>query len=170
VVQSFATGTVSGGNGAQIGGLVGRFTQAAYAYDSYSLGGVSGQGPTGGLIGFGRGQDYLQRTYSIGFVSGGEKAGAVVGIYKFARRSEVQFNYFDRDTSGLQNGCGIGSCLGIGALDDAQLKSALPDGFDPQVWGQSPGINNGYPYLLANPPPKGDKALKQRKHQGKEHA
>ena len=34
------------------------------------------------------------------------------------------------------------------------MKSGLPDGFDPQVWGQDANINNGYPYLLANPPPK----------------
>jgi len=37
-------------------------------------------------------------------------------------------------------------------LTDAQLKAQLPDGFDPKIWGQSPTINNGYPYLLANPP------------------
>ncbi len=41
---------------------------------------------------------------------------------------------------------------GITGLTDAQLKSALPAGFDPNVWGQNPNINNGWPYLLANPP------------------
>ena len=41
---------------------------------------------------------------------------------------------------------------GITGLTDAQLKSALPAGFDPNVWGQSSSINNGWPYLLANPP------------------
>jgi hypothetical protein len=29
----------------------------------------------------------------------------------------------------------------------------LPPGFDPKIWAQSSNINNGYPYLLANPPP-----------------
>jgi len=33
-------------------------------------------------------------------------------------------------------------------------ESGLADGFDPHIWRQSPNINNGYPYLLANPPPK----------------
>jgi hypothetical protein len=28
----------------------------------------------------------------------------------------------------------------------------LPEGFDPNVWRSDPNINNGYPYLLANPP------------------
>jgi len=32
------------------------------------------------------------------------------------------------------------------------LKSALSDGFDPDVWGQDANINNGWPFLLANPP------------------
>jgi len=43
---------------------------------------------------------------------------------------------------------------GITGLTDAQLKSGLPTGFDPSVWAQSPSINNGYPYLIANPPPQ----------------
>jgi hypothetical protein len=35
-----------------------------------------------------------------------------------------------------------------------QLKSGLPEGFDPHIWGSNPNIDNGYPYLPANPPPK----------------
>ena len=31
---------------------------------------------------------------------------------------------------------------------------SLPAGFDPAIWGQNASINNGYPYLLANPPPQ----------------
>jgi hypothetical protein len=41
---------------------------------------------------------------------------------------------------------------GITGVTDAQLKSGLPEGFDPKIWGSDPKINNGYPYLLANPP------------------
>jgi len=37
-------------------------------------------------------------------------------------------------------------------LSDAQLKSGLPTGFDPTIWGHDPAINNGLPYLLHNPP------------------
>jgi len=62
--------------------------------------------------------------------------------------------YWDLDTSGTSQGCGAGNCAGIAGLTDSQLKSALPDGFDPAIWGQSASINNGYPYLLANPPPQ----------------
>jgi hypothetical protein len=60
------------------------------------------------------------------------------------------------DSSGIDDpGEGAGTPRndpGITGLTDAQLKSALPAGFDPNVWGQSPNINNGWPYLLANPP------------------
>jgi len=37
---------------------------------------------------------------------------------------------------------------------DGPSKSGLPAGFSPTLRGQSPDINDGYPYLLANPPPK----------------
>lgn len=41
---------------------------------------------------------------------------------------------------------------GITGIGDAQLKSGLPDGFDPAVWAESASTNGGYPYLRANPP------------------
>jgi hypothetical protein len=60
------------------------------------------------------------------------------------------------DTSGISDPSrGAGDPAndpGITGLTDAQLKTGFPDGFDPKIWGQSPSINNGYPYLLANPP------------------
>src|SRR5262249_30038094 len=34
-----------------------------------------------------------------------------------------------------------------------EMKAGLPTGFDPTVWGSNPSINDGYPWLLANPPP-----------------
>ena len=39
-------------------------------------------------------------------------------------------------------------------LTIAQLKAALPEGFDPNDWGQDAKVNGGYPYLHANPPMK----------------
>jgi hypothetical protein len=41
---------------------------------------------------------------------------------------------------------------GITGLTTQQLQSALPTGFDPKIWASNPNINNGYPYLRANPP------------------
>ena len=64
-------------------------------------------------------------------------------------------SYWDQDVSGVGTACGVGTtCPGVSGLSDTQLKSSLPSGFDPAVWGQSASINNGYPYLLANPPPQ----------------
>jgi hypothetical protein len=63
---------------------------------------------------------------------------------------------WDLDTSGINDpGQGVGGKTnypGVTGLTDTQLKSALPAGFDPKIWGQNAGINGGYPYLLANPP------------------
>jgi len=67
-------------------------------------------------------------------------------------------DYWDLETSGItdpsQGAGNVSNDPGITGLTDAQLKSGLPAGFDLTIWAQSPDINNGYPYLLANPPPK----------------
>jgi hypothetical protein len=104
----------------------------------------------GGLIGYAAYGVTLQTSFSTGKVSGGFAfVGGSVGSNKGA---DANFIYWDMDTSGSAQGCGEGDCGGVAGLTDTQLKSALPDGFDPNIWGQSPSINNGYPYLLANPP------------------
>ena len=69
------------------------------------------------------------------------------------RYSYADIDYWDIDTSGLSNGCANDDCTGVTGLTDTQMKSGLPSGFDPAVWAQSPSINDGYPYLIENPPP-----------------
>ncbi|MBV8800828.1 MAG: hypothetical protein JO208_13600 [Alphaproteobacteria bacterium] len=150
IVQSFATGNVKGGDSsASIGGLVGDNGGTAIS-QSYATGKVSASGKlyAGGLLGFNDGP--VDQAYALGTAGGATYSGGFVGYeYKDATASA---GYWDMDTSGLSKGCGVGNCSGIAGLTDAQLKSGLPDGFDPNIWGQSPDINNGYPYLLANPP------------------
>jgi hypothetical protein len=81
--------------------------------------------------------------------------GGFIGVLP---RGDASDDYRDLDTSGFSDpsqGCGsLRDCPGVTGLTDAQLKSALPAGFDPNVWGQNASLNNGYPYLLANPPPQ----------------
>jgi hypothetical protein len=80
--------------------------------------------------------------------------GGVVG-YDATISGSISKAYWDLDkgVSNPSQGAGnIPNDPGITGLTDAQLKSGLPAGFDPNVWGQKPDINNGYPYLLANPP------------------
>ena len=64
----------------------------------------------------------------------------------------LTIDYWDTTTSGESAGFGTDYCPGVEGLSDAQLKSGLPAGFDPKIWGSDPSINNGYPYLRANPP------------------
>jgi hypothetical protein len=101
--------------------------------------------------------DAISTSYSIGPIvsSGmdsnikhGRNIGGFIGEYE---AEESDHNYWDVDTSGQANGC-QSDCPDVTGLSDAQLKSGLPEGFEPNIWGQSPDINNGYPYLLANPP------------------
>lgn len=37
-------------------------------------------------------------------------------------------------------------------LTTTQFTSGLPKGFNRKTWAEKPGVNNGYPYLIANPP------------------
>jgi hypothetical protein len=40
----------------------------------------------------------------------------------------------------------------VTGLTTKQFKSGLPEGFEPPIWAEKKTINNGYPYLLGNPP------------------
>jgi hypothetical protein len=114
----------------------------------------------GGLVALNK---YPQRTidisesYSTALVGHGDNeryVGGLIGDDRYGHH--VENSYWDMDTSGITNpGQGSGqpnNDAGITGLTDAQLKSGLPAGFDPNVWGQNPHINKGWPYLLANPP------------------
>jgi hypothetical protein len=126
VTQSYATGAVTGGTGASVGGLI-------------------------GLLGIGGSQ-----SYSTGRVSGGSNTGGLIG--RAGGSGGLDSMYWDLDTSGISDpskGAGdVPDDPGITGLTTEQFQSQLPQGFDPKVWRQKPNINNGYPYLIANPPPK----------------
>jgi hypothetical protein len=143
--QSFATGAVTTGAGGTAGGFVG---SATAAQDDYSTGAVSGGAGSsvGGFIW--QNIANASASYSIGHVSGGRKVGGFAGVLN----GQFQNDDWDVDTSGSDEATGDGNVDGVTGLGDAQLKSGLPAGFDPQVWAIDPNINNGYPYLLANPP------------------
>jgi hypothetical protein len=167
VQRSYATGPVTGNRGKYsfAGGLLGSnggdsvFSEVV---DSYATGAVTNRGHafTGGLVGYSvrfKGQASASLTatsYSTGQVQG-RNSGKVGG---FAGEIDgAQTDYWDITTSGsvvgVAKGCGGKICqANVTGLTDDQLNSGLPTGFDPNVWGQSPNMNNGYPYLLANPP------------------
>ena len=124
VINSYATGANNGDTGSCAGGLMG--ANYGTAADAYATGVVS---PGGGLI-----------------------------CHDFAAAGSLSATYWDMDTSGItdpsQGAANVANDPGITGLTDAQLKSGLPAGFDTTIWGHDPTINNGYPYLLANPPRK----------------
>ena len=161
--QSYATGSVSGGDNSLVGGLVGNNAGASIT-NSYATGAVIGgnDAAVGGLLGEGQNRDsgvpIAAESYSTGAVTGG--SGSMLGgfIGQDIADAENTETYWDLDTSGISDptkGAGnIANDPGITGITDAQLKSALPAGFDRKVWKQKGSVNNGYPYLAGNPPPE----------------
>jgi hypothetical protein len=156
VDQSYFHGSVTG---AKAGGLVG--DDEGSTSHGYAMGSVTGTSAASGVSAIYGNQNVnhsLEQTYSTALttVGSGGVLGGVIGSDLDSGDSGIVENYWDLDTTGVSDPSqGAGNKPndpGLTGLSDAQLKSALPSGFDPNVWGQSVSINNGYPYLLANPP------------------
>jgi hypothetical protein len=155
--SAFATGSATSTK--QGGGLIGK-AQGVKLTNSYARGAASGStarvGYAGGLLGWsgGNGSNTVTAAYSTGAPVGGKYTGGSTGrIDDDAAMTTV---YWDLDTSGVTDPSravgNLANYPGIAGLSDTALKAGLPSGFDPSVWAQSPGINDGYPYLIANPP------------------
>jgi hypothetical protein len=152
VSRSYATGPVRAGGLDVIGGLAGG--SEGTIVNSYATGAVTGGkgSRAGGLAGANYGGT-IQTSYSTGAVAASKKTlvGGIVGDNEFTPR--ILQSVWDTTTSGVTNCAGYTDtpvdCTG---LTTEQMKSALPPGFDPAVWALNPSINNGYPYLIANPP------------------
>ena len=151
---AFSAGNVVGGTEAHVGGLVGVNEETGSITNTYATGsattGSRSTAAAGGLIGVDDSSGTSSTSYSTGAVSGGNHAsvggslGSGGGAY-----SDI---YWNTTTSGTDQGTGYGNVTGITGLTSKQLKSSLPAGFDPTIWGQQKGINHGFPYLLAIPP------------------
>jgi hypothetical protein len=160
---SFATGAVSAGNESSVGGLSGANSFATDIENSYATGSVAGgnSSSVGGLLGSnlapGDSLRVLNSNYATGLLSGGTGA-TIGGLIGNDASTENLFrnNYWNLDTTGVSNphqGAGnMPDDPGIEGLTDPQLKSGLPAGFDRKIWKQNSKINNGYPYLIDNPP------------------
>ncbi len=151
----YATGKVMAGGKSQAGGLIGAASGAAAEYD-YATGAVSGASGSivGGLVGMAS-NTTLRQAYSTGAVTAGKNSrlGGLIGKKSGGADSAL---YWDVTTSGVGATQGVGniaSAPGVTGLTTVQLQSGLPSGFNASVWGISPSINGGLPYLLANPPP-----------------
>jgi hypothetical protein len=154
--QSFATGAVDAGSGER---RLGVFANAA-GFVSESSGTITNSYSTGSVTagvrafaaGFAGDTDQggvIRRSYSSGAVLKNGRLGSQAGFV--GGTANGHDNYWDTDTSGAATGCG-GDCSGVTGLTTAQFQSGLPKGFHPNIWAENPAINNGLPYLIANPP------------------
>ena len=139
-----ANASFDGGAGGLVGANVG-----ATINQSFSTGSVKG-GTAGGFVGFSANSDgaaVITESYSTGAVDGvsGDGVGGFIGYGGGASAC-----YWDITTSGISGG----DTSGITGLTSKQLRSGLPAGFDPAVWAEKRKINNGFPYLIADPPLK----------------
>ena len=156
IKQCFATGAVSNEIESKTGGLVGYDTGPVS--DSYATGSVAQDnelGYTGGFVGFfgPNGTNILTRNYSTGTVTGGNLTGGFVGDDN-SSGTNLAFDYWDMTTSGIRQGAGFPqNDPNIKGLTSRQLRSRLPDQFHHSTWSQDRAINQGFPYLRANPPP-----------------
>lgn len=155
--QSYSTGDIIlRRRDGDAGGLV--YENAGLISNSYATGSVFSRGGAGGFVGVnydsGHGSGRVTDSYSTGLLSAGFEGGLIGADETLA--GNLTQTYWDMDTSGIdepsQGAGNIPNDPGITGLTDTQLKSELPVGFDPKVWAQNSKINNGYPYLIDNPP------------------
>lgn len=154
IYESFSVGLIEGGDKTRLGGLLGEGTFVFNSYANVALSGGT-DSEVGGFVGRYRIGGRFISSYSTGSVIGG--TGSLVGGFaghSGRKKNDVHYCYWDITTSGQSNGSGDGDPEGLAGLTDEQLKSGLPQGFDPAIWAQDPSINGGYPYLIANPPLK----------------
>jgi|SRR5579862_672172 len=145
VSSSLASGKVSGHD--EAGGLIAG--AGGIIQNCYATGVVTGKRRSlvGGLFG---GSSSVASSYAIGAVRGGKKA--LVGGFDGIDEGTITNGYWDTDTSGTNQGSGDGNETGLTGLTTAQFQSGLPAGFDSSIWAENASINNGFPYLIANPP------------------
>ena len=157
ISQSYADCTVSmgGGGSTAVGGLAGGNGGAigeSYAFGKVSTGGAA---DIGGLVGENAEEATTQAYSTTAVKSSYPDKGGLIGVDYSPPRSNTS-TYWDTNTSKIKNSRkGAGNEKddpGITGETTAQLQSCSPAGFDPTIWAESPSINNGFPYLINNPP------------------
>jgi hypothetical protein len=157
ISSSFATGNVSSAVAyTDWSGFVGYnfYEQNGYigkVVNSYGTGSVVCDGTQSTAGGFANlNSNVIQQSYSTGYVEGAGSNGGFVAAEEVP--ASMESDYWDITTSKKKSGVGSGSTVGLKGLKTRKLQSGLPAGFDPTIWAESPSINNGFPYLIANPP------------------
>jgi hypothetical protein len=147
--ESYATGGATAGDASYVGGFAGWGTAIQNAYANGTVkGGTSAN--IGGMAGEFAGAQIVS-TYSLGLVKG-TNAGGYLGIAEDAHFANAYWNT-DTSSKGRKHGCGGQKCgRSVSPLTTQEFQTGLPSGFDSAIWAQNPNINDGYPYLINNPP------------------
>ena len=160
IAQSYATGSAEAGTGGWVGGLVGDnsgIILQSYAMGSAQSGDNDGFFPSvaGGLVGENEDGGVIGESYSTGMAHVSDLTGAAggfIGNNDSTTPTDVEADYFDTQTSGTTLGIGSGNpgnpVNGVTGQTSAQLRGALPTGFNssiPNVWATGTGL---YPYFL----------------------
>jgi hypothetical protein len=151
-------------HGVILGGLVGYSRgniQYAYATGSVTAKSQSQAKPSavGGFVGKADKTSSIYQGYSMGQVTLNAKkfVGGIIGRDESNGGNKTVF--WNLDTSGIDNtyqGAGnVAGDKGLKGLSDNQFRDGTLAGhLDHSAWGQASNINNGYPYLISNPPPQ----------------
>jgi len=164
--QSFSMGSVSCTAGfCQLGGLSEGVGQGGRITNSYSLGAVTDGGPggddsnIGGLLSQTDGEGVVAESYAAGKVTTPDSgcsnnADCVGGLYGKDNATSNTHVHWNTTTSGVGVAAGNESSdPGAKGLSNKKFIAGLPKGFSGRIWAENAGINNGLPYLIANPPP-----------------
>jgi hypothetical protein len=172
IEQSFAMGSVTSvSDNVALGGLVGGgYGQISQSYSTAAITmnyATNSSSPLGGLVGhqqYPGGTTMLTQSYATGAITAPASSctnknciGGWIGYEDTNGNYKSAHNYWDLNTSNVPNmGQGVGNVAnaqGVKGLHTKRFVSQLPQGFSNKVWAEDPAINNGYPYLIANPPP-----------------
>ncbi len=163
--QSFSMGSVACTGGyCQLGGLSLGLSQGGTITNSYSVAAVTDGGPggddsyVGGLVSQVGGNTVAQ-SYAAGKITTPDSGCAnntdcVGGLFGIDNGNSNKQACWDTTTTGVQVAAGNESSdAGTKGLTNSKFIAKLPKGFSKTIWAESPSINNGLPYLIANPPP-----------------
>jgi hypothetical protein len=159
VTSSYTWGSLAlrNSNLAYAGGLVGEnhgIVENSFARNRVNNGRKNNNSYFGGVTGENDSDGQIRYSYAAGEIS--PYSGGLVG-FDAAAAGNISKSYWDLDMGVSDPSRGAGNIKndpGITGLTTRQLQSGLPKGFNSKIWGSNPKINNGYPYLLANPPLK----------------
>ena len=153
--------------GINLGGLAG--FSAGFIGNSYATGSVTGIGArqakhpsVGGLVGQTSpnvNASHIVQSYALGALSlyDTKYLGGVIGS-DFSAQGSNSNALWDLDTTGVTNtNQGAGNLFddrGLKGVPESKFRKATIRKFSLSIWAENANINNGYPYLIANPPPK----------------